>query len=451
MRNPRTSQTSTRTYQPTSTYQTPGHTAHNPYKEITMRTHKNQTRTHKTAQTVIAAAVILGLTVPPAQFAVGLFCPDIAVATETTLVAGKASRNAKASKSAKTTKASASTKVASTGKATEASSDGHSLLSNLATRIIKRFAEALHREIVVSVQDDGTGQFTVVNGSYDATTHAVKFEWCKEAEITAVVPEGTIVIASIDGYKVDITEKNTVKLTHDDEGKTLSFQYAHTAVEQAPAETPAPVAETPAPVEAAPAEQSYQASAYEEQSYDNGNYQEDYSGGYYDEPSYDGGGYYEEPAYEEPVYEEPAYSPAPVYGVAPHQMSADDLAYAHAIFDAYNNYRMANGLAPTTWDDACANMAYSSASQCAARVALVHRLGIPADLQHDYSDILQYTSWNESPEGLIQRWDASIGHKRQMLCPTAQRAAAAVARNEDGVPYFAIVYSFDGCNIAEWF
>lgn len=155
------------------------------------------------------------------------------------------------------------------------------------------------------------------------------------------------------------------------------------------------------------------------------------------------------PAPQEPVYEEPYYEPYPSAPAAVEGdagMSGDELAMAHEIFDRYNDWRASQLLPTTQWDGRCCEMAMGSARGCAERRKLVHRLGIPGDLQTSYSDILQYASWRMSGDEAVQRWANSSGHAAQMRCPTAQNAACAVYQ-ENGIYWFAIVYTFQGTNI----
>jgi uncharacterized protein YkwD len=127
-------------------------------------------------------------------------------------------------------------------------------------------------------------------------------------------------------------------------------------------------------------------------------------------------------------------------------MTGDELAMAQEIFNCYNDWRASQGLNRTQWDGTCCDMAMGSSKGCAARRKLVHRLGIPGELQTSYSDILQYASWRMTGDEAIQRWGASSGHAAQMRCPTAQNAAVAVYQ-ENGIYWFAIVYTFQGTNI----
>lgn len=135
-------------------------------------------------------------------------------------------------------------------------------------------------------------------------------------------------------------------------------------------------------------------------------------------------------------------TPTPFSGAAAHQMSRTELNTAHRIFDAYNDYRASKGLNRVEWSDDCANMAYGSVTGCAARGTLVHRLGIPAHLQYNYSDILQYNSAKSSAQQIVTSWINSTGHRKMMQCETATVAGVA-AFNNGGVWIYAIVYNFD--------
>ena len=132
----------------------------------------------------------------------------------------------------------------------------------------------------------------------------------------------------------------------------------------------------------------------------------------------------------------------------PNSMSSDELAVAHEIFDAYNAFRSSRGLGNVSWSDNCANMAYSSSTQCAARGSLTHRLGIPASSQHCYSDILQYSSWRMSGDEAVNTWKNSTGHRKQMQCSSTTQAGVGVYYNSgDGRWYYTIVYDFSGTNV----
>lgn len=136
---------------------------------------------------------------------------------------------------------------------------------------------------------------------------------------------------------------------------------------------------------------------------------------------------------------------APPSGAAKHAMNSDELAEARAIFDAYNSFRASKGLPYAVWSDDCANMAYGSATGCAARKALPHKLGIPVKVQGNYSDILQYSTWKMNAAEAIQRWSKSDGHRKMMQCNTTTVAGVA-AYNNNGTWYYAIVYNFVGTN-----
>ena len=136
---------------------------------------------------------------------------------------------------------------------------------------------------------------------------------------------------------------------------------------------------------------------------------------------------------------------APSSGAAQNAMTGDELAEAHEIFNSYNSWRASRGLSPLSWSDDCANMAYGSATGCAARGQLVHRLGIPSGVQNTYSDILQYSTWRMSGSDAVNRWANSTGHRKQMQCDSATQAAVA-AFNNNGTWYYAVVYNFSGCN-----
>lgn len=146
-----------------------------------------------------------------------------------------------------------------------------------------------------------------------------------------------------------------------------------------------------------------------------------------------------------PAPAQQATSTAPFSGAAQHSMTPEELAEAHQIFDSYNNYRASKGLSRVAWSDDCANMAFGSATGCAASGHLTHRLGIPAGVQLNYSDILQYSTWKMKGADAVHRWSQSDGHRMMMQCETAQVAGVA-AYNNGGTWYYAIVYNFSGTN-----
>lgn len=143
------------------------------------------------------------------------------------------------------------------------------------------------------------------------------------------------------------------------------------------------------------------------------------------------------------------YSSAPNDSVStvPNRMTSEERAEAESIFNAYNGYRASKGLNTTVWNEDCANMAYSSATGCAARGTLTHRLGIPANVQNCYSDILQYGTWKMDASTALNNWINSSGHRRQMQCDSAVKAGAAAYHDSNSnCWYFVIVYDFASHN-----
>lgn len=137
---------------------------------------------------------------------------------------------------------------------------------------------------------------------------------------------------------------------------------------------------------------------------------------------------------------------APASGAPRHSMSSEENEVAHQIFDAYNNYRASKGLQRVAWSDDCANMAYGSATGCAASGTLKHRLGIPGAVQGNYSDILQYSTWKMSGNEAVQRWSTSDGHRKMMQCSSTGVGGVAAYKDANGIWYYAIVYNFQGTN-----
>ena len=120
--------------------------------------------------------------------------------------------------------------------------------------------------------------------------------------------------------------------------------------------------------------------------------------------------------------------------------------FAERIFDEYCGFRIDKGLPTPQWDETYYNYAMACAKACAQRHQLVHRLGIPANLQTKCSDILQYATWQMDPhDAVFKYWANSTGHRKMMQCNTVSRAAAA-AYNDNGTWYMVIVYDFRGTN-----
>lgn len=129
--------------------------------------------------------------------------------------------------------------------------------------------------------------------------------------------------------------------------------------------------------------------------------------------------------------------------------AGNDAALARSIFDAYNNYRASKGLKKLAWSASYATLAEKSAKANADRglgpngKTLQHRLGgLPANC----SDILQYTSYKDSAQSLVNRWSASTGHRKMMQCTTATMAGVSAYKASNGLWYYAIVYNFTGAN-----
>lgn len=153
------------------------------------------------------------------------------------------------------------------------------------------------------------------------------------------------------------------------------------------------------------------------------------------------------PSASTPAASAPA-TPAPVASTpspAQRQLSEEE-QLAREIFNAYNDYRASRGLGRVSWSDSCASMATSSASGCASRQTLTHRLGIPSNLQGSYSDVLQYASWKMSGSEAVNNWINSTGHRKQMQCGSATEAGVGVVRASNGYWYIALVYNFSGSN-----
>lgn len=270
----------------------------------------------------------------------------------------------------------------------------------------------------------------------DAQLDAIRLELSKDIPVaTTVVTQDAEVITTIcpleEALVADSAEEGAV--APEDAGQTEQFDVPANegTVEQ---EQPQPQYAYTEEVPAIDDGQQYQPLVEEQ------GYQEPQPQDYAPQPCY------EEPYYEEPYYEEPVYpvAPDPVPGTA--GMNDDELSLAYEIFDRYNEWRVSQGLNPAVWDGACAEMAVGSARGCACNRQLIHRLGIPDDLEDRYSDILQYATWRMDPSEAVQRWAGSEGHNRQMRCATVKNAACGVYE-EGGTYWFAIVYTFQGTNV----
>lgn len=289
------------------------------------------------------------------------------------------------------------------------------------------------RTIAVSLSIEGDGAVAADDGGeYDAEMHEVRFAADAGATVRVDPVEGGTVEVVKDDVAVELAD-NRFSLTADDEGAGVVVRFA------------APVA--PAVESEQPAEPACEEPSYDEPAYDGPACSEPAC----EEPVIQS---CEEPACDEPAYEEPSYEEDSYYGGRPEApyvdcdpMDADEWDLAQSIFAYYNQYRVDCGLPAVVWDSGCASMATSSSQQCAAQQYLSHRLGIPADLQYDFSDILQFATWRMDPEEAVVRWSNSEGHRKQMVCPTATRAGVGVYRDEYDTYWFAIVYDFQGTNV----
>ena len=129
----------------------------------------------------------------------------------------------------------------------------------------------------------------------------------------------------------------------------------------------------------------------------------------------------------------------------------NDSALAQGIFNQYCNWRSARGLNKPARNAILDNYALASAKACAEACAaggkLDHGLGIPEGNHNIFSDILQYSTWKKTPYEVIQKWEASTGHRKMMQCNNGT-IDAGVAAYFDGQSrwYYVIVYNFVGCN-----
>lgn len=130
------------------------------------------------------------------------------------------------------------------------------------------------------------------------------------------------------------------------------------------------------------------------------------------------------------------------------EMTGAEKAVARDVFDAYCAYRAAKGLSVPAWNEALADMGCASAAGCAARGALVHRLGIPEPLQFDVCDCLACSSWRPDGREQVEAWDNHPGHHEMVQCETAEQAGVGVCRAADGMWYVALVYDFRGANVS---
>lgn len=121
-------------------------------------------------------------------------------------------------------------------------------------------------------------------------------------------------------------------------------------------------------------------------------------------------------------------------------------ANAAEVFAAYNEYRKSINAPIVQWDDELQKMAMISADGCAKEGKLIHRLGIPDDKYNQYSDILAYSTNLPAGREVVEWWRNSRGHRRQMQCESARRAAVAVSRSDSGMFHYVLVYDFENCN-----
>ena len=139
----------------------------------------------------------------------------------------------------------------------------------------------------------------------------------------------------------------------------------------------------------------------------------------------------------------------PVYAMAQHvyydpSISQDDYAKTSAVFDAYNAYRVAQGLPEVRFDQRCKSVAGSFAAESAEYGARVYHLGFPEEGGLRYSEVVYFAGVDETPEAVVAAWaSASPAHLR---CDAAA-AEVNVAHADDGRLVYVLAYQYDGSNV----
>ena len=130
---------------------------------------------------------------------------------------------------------------------------------------------------------------------------------------------------------------------------------------------------------------------------------------------------------QEPPKEEPQPDPAP-------ERTWEYLeAESRAAFDAMNEFRKQNGIAPLIWRQDCQDAANKQAEWCAENSALDHGL----------SEIGQ-GSWTADPDVLIQRWADSPGHRESMLDTWNKYGAVSIYRDSNNYYYVIAHFEMEG-------
>lgn len=140
------------------------------------------------------------------------------------------------------------------------------------------------------------------------------------------------------------------------------------------------------------------------------------------------GGSQEKPT--DPPKQEETPQPDPAPGYTWKYLEAE----SRAAFDAMNEFRRQNGVAPLTWRQDCQDAADKQAEWCAENTALDHGL----------SEIGQL-SYSHSVDTWIQNWADSAGHKRSMLNSMNVYGAVSVHATtySDGVVQYYIIAHFE--------
>lgn len=105
-------------------------------------------------------------------------------------------------------------------------------------------------------------------------------------------------------------------------------------------------------------------------------------------------------------------------------------AESRAAFDAMNEFRKQNGVAPLTWRQDCQDAANKQAKWCAENSAMDHGL----------AEIGQ-GCWTADADVLIQRWADSPGHRESMLDSWNNYGAVSIYKDSTG--YFFVIAHFE--------
>ncbi|KQT88544.1 hypothetical protein ASG48_01410 [Aurantimonas sp. Leaf443] len=110
-----------------------------------------------------------------------------------------------------------------------------------------------------------------------------------------------------------------------------------------------------------------------------------------------------------------------------------------------NAFRASNGLSPVAFDAVLDKAAERQARAMAARGKMSHSLdgSLPGRVSaygYNWAAISENLGWNYgSVPAVIRGWEASPGHRRNLLNPNVTEIGLAAARGRSGEPYWALI------------